>query len=146
MQMRYEAASRELVTREAKGLRSKSRIAFIRYGSLPLKGAWSPLPIIVPSPDQPLFVATRALPFNDFHADDLHILANKVGRGGNPPVPVKTFSAHNARAMEYVTEGGPFLYNPSYCESYRPTARRGTPFANGSRVMSLSAAQNQRRS
>ncbi len=30
-------------------------------------------------------------------------------------------------AIERVTKGGSFLCNPSYCESYRPTARRGTP-------------------
>jgi formylglycine-generating enzyme required for sulfatase activity len=31
-----------------------------------------------------------------------------------------------------VTKGGSFLCNPSYCESYRPTARRGTPYDTGS--------------
>lgn len=31
-----------------------------------------------------------------------------------------------------VTKGGSFLCNPSYCESYRPSARRGTPFDTGS--------------
>lgn len=30
-----------------------------------------------------------------------------------------------------VTKGGSFLCNPSYCESYRPTARRGTPYDTG---------------
>ncbi len=30
-----------------------------------------------------------------------------------------------------VTKGGSFLCNPSYCESYRPTARRGTPHDTG---------------
>jgi formylglycine-generating enzyme required for sulfatase activity len=31
-----------------------------------------------------------------------------------------------------VIKGGSFLCNPSYCESYRPSARRGTPFDTGS--------------
>jgi formylglycine-generating enzyme required for sulfatase activity len=31
-----------------------------------------------------------------------------------------------------VTKGGSFLCNPSYCESYRPSARRGTPYDTGS--------------
>ncbi|MGH7176372.1 MAG: formylglycine-generating enzyme family protein [Tepidisphaeraceae bacterium] len=31
-----------------------------------------------------------------------------------------------------VIKGGSFLCNPSYCESYRPTARRGTPYDTGS--------------
>ncbi len=29
-------------------------------------------------------------------------------------------------------QGGSFLCNPSYCESYRPSARRGTPSDTGS--------------
>ncbi len=41
--------------------------------------------------------------------------------------------AVEAAAGEYrrVTKGGSFLCNPSYCESYRPTARRGTPYDTG---------------
>ena len=31
-----------------------------------------------------------------------------------------------------VTKGGSFLCAPSYCESYLPTARRGTPYDTGS--------------
>lgn len=31
-----------------------------------------------------------------------------------------------------VIKGGSFLCNPEYCESYRPTARRGTPYDTGS--------------
>ncbi len=31
-----------------------------------------------------------------------------------------------------VIKGGSFLCNPSYCESYRPSARRGTPSDTGS--------------
>jgi formylglycine-generating enzyme required for sulfatase activity len=31
-----------------------------------------------------------------------------------------------------VIKGGSYLCNPSYCESYRPTARRGTPYDTGS--------------
>jgi len=30
-----------------------------------------------------------------------------------------------------VNKGGSFLCHPSYCESYRPTARRGTPYDTG---------------
>jgi formylglycine-generating enzyme len=33
---------------------------------------------------------------------------------------------------QYVVKGGSFLCNPSYCESYRPTARRGIPPDTGS--------------
>ena len=40
----------------------------------------------------------------------------------------------DARADEFrrVIKGGSFLCHPSYCESYRPTARRGTPYDTGS--------------
>ncbi len=43
------------------------------------------------------------------------------------PQPVKGTSDEVRR----VTKGGSFLCNPSYCESYRPTARRGTPYDTG---------------
>jgi formylglycine-generating enzyme required for sulfatase activity len=33
--------------------------------------------------------------------------------------------------FQRVTKGGSFLCSASYCESYRPTARRGTPFDTG---------------
>jgi len=35
-------------------------------------------------------------------------------------------------ALRRVIKGGSFLCNPSYCESYRPTARRRTPHDTGS--------------
>jgi formylglycine-generating enzyme required for sulfatase activity len=37
-----------------------------------------------------------------------------------------------AHEVRRVIKGGSFLCNPSYCESYRPSARRGTPFDTGS--------------
>jgi formylglycine-generating enzyme required for sulfatase activity len=41
-----------------------------------------------------------------------------------------------------VTKGGSFLCNPSYCESYRPTARRGTPYDTGSGHVGFRCAQS----
>jgi formylglycine-generating enzyme required for sulfatase activity len=38
---------------------------------------------------------------------------------------------HPNETDEHVTKGGSFLCNPSYCESYRPSARRGTPADTG---------------
>jgi formylglycine-generating enzyme required for sulfatase activity len=35
-------------------------------------------------------------------------------------------------AERRVTKGGSFLCHPDYCESYRPSARRGTPPDTGS--------------
>lgn len=45
----------------------------------------------------------------------------------NPSGPSTGGSAHNPRQRERVTKGGSFLCHISYCESYRPSARRGTP-------------------
>jgi formylglycine-generating enzyme required for sulfatase activity len=64
---------------------------------------------------------------SDFYADDVHAKAKPRGVCCDPMGPEKTFSAHNPLAVERVTKGGSFLCSPAYCESYRPTARRGTP-------------------
>lgn len=45
----------------------------------------------------------------------------------NPAGPEKSWSPINPRQEERVTKGGSFLCHVSYCESYRPSARRGTP-------------------
>ncbi len=41
-----------------------------------------------------------------------------------------------------VTKGGSFLCNPSYCESYRPTARRGTPHDTGMEHIGFRCVKN----
>lgn len=43
----------------------------------------------------------------------------------NPAGPAKSFDPLEPYAAERVIKGGSFLCNASYCESYRPTARRG---------------------
>ena len=67
----------------------------------------------------------------DFYADDVHTRATAAEKAqgvcSNPSGPAKTFSAHNPLAIERVTKGGSFLCNADYCESFRPSARRGTP-------------------
>ena len=45
----------------------------------------------------------------------------------NPAGPTKSWSPINPAQEERVTKGGSFLCHVSYCESYRPSARRGTP-------------------
>ena len=45
----------------------------------------------------------------------------------NPTGPSKSWSPINPTQEERVTKGGSFLCHISYCESYRPSARRGTP-------------------
>jgi len=71
---------------------------------------------------------------NDFYSADVHVAAssNKEKVSCDPAGPEKTFSPHNPFANEHVIKGGSFLCNPNYCESYRPSARRGTPYDTGS--------------
>lgn len=70
---------------------------------------------------------------SDFYADDVHAIAarSKEKVQINPKGPDRTRSTHNPLSVERVIKGGSFLCNPSYCESYRPTARRGTPIDTG---------------
>ena len=71
----------------------------------------------------------------DFYRADAHELAaDHLAATGdkfylNPKGPRGSFNPTNAvpEAVERVTKGGSFLCSVSYCESYRPTARRGTP-------------------
>ena len=63
----------------------------------------------------------------DLYRADIHIQAAK--QPGCCLIITQSFDPTNAvpNAVERVTKGGSFLCNPNYCESYRPTARRGTP-------------------
>ncbi len=47
----------------------------------------------------------------------------------NPKGPAETFNPTRdvPNSLEHVTKGGSFLCSASYCESYRPSARRGVP-------------------
>jgi formylglycine-generating enzyme required for sulfatase activity len=49
----------------------------------------------------------------------------------NPTGPGKSWSPDHPSQQERVTKGGSFLCHVSYCESYRPAARRGTPTDTG---------------
>ncbi len=59
------------------------------------------------------------------HAEISAMSCDRIVDGA--PMPVKAAPGEVRR----VTKGGSFLCNPSYCESYRPTARRGTPYDTG---------------
>jgi formylglycine-generating enzyme len=50
----------------------------------------------------------------------------------NPQGPDSTFDPADPYAVRRVIKGGSFLCHESYCESYRPSARRGTPPDTGS--------------
>jgi sulfatase modifying factor 1 len=76
----------------------------------------------------------------DLYRIDAHALATKellkTGASSchNPTGPSDTFNPvrEMASSAERVIKGGSFLCHVSYCESYRPTARRGTPPDTGS--------------
>jgi formylglycine-generating enzyme required for sulfatase activity len=46
--------------------------------------------------------------------------------------PTESWDPADPNAPKRVVKGGSFLCSPSYCESYRPSARRGTPPDTGS--------------
>ena len=76
----------------------------------------------------------------DLYRADVHALAaQQIAQAGgdcclNPAGPSRTFNPMSAvvDAPERVVKGGSFLCNVNYCESYRPTARRGIPPDTGS--------------
>jgi sulfatase modifying factor 1 len=50
----------------------------------------------------------------------------------NPQGPTSTYDPADPYAVRRVIKGGSFLCHVTYCESYRPSARRGTPPDTGS--------------
>jgi formylglycine-generating enzyme required for sulfatase activity len=71
----------------------------------------------------------------DLYRADVHtLMLVETAKSGatccdNPKGPTKCFNPMRPvpDAVERVTKGGSFLCHVSYCESYRPSARRGTP-------------------
>jgi len=63
----------------------------------------------------------------DYFADLAH-----AGLAKDPRGPKASFDPGDPYAKKRVIKGGSFLCNVSYCESYRPSARRGTPPDTGS--------------
>lgn len=76
----------------------------------------------------------------DIYRVDAHALsAEEMQRSGavccdNPKGPAAGFNPTRAvpASIERVIKGGSYLCSESYCESYRPAARRGTPPDTGS--------------
>jgi formylglycine-generating enzyme required for sulfatase activity len=65
-----------------------------------------------------------------YRADTPAALAN-LGKCENPGGPQSSLDPDEPYARKRVTKGGSFLCHVSYCESYRPSARRGTAFDSG---------------
>jgi formylglycine-generating enzyme len=67
----------------------------------------------------------------DAFAEALTKLANK-NVCGDTGGPSNSWDPADPYEQKRVVKGGSFLCSPSYCESYRPSARRGTPPDTGS--------------
>jgi sulfatase modifying factor 1 len=61
---------------------------------------------------------------------------------GERPVPGDPSPPTVPGAERRVTKGGSFLCHPDYCESYRPSARRGTPPDTGSSHVGFRCAKD----
>jgi sulfatase modifying factor 1 len=68
---------------------------------------------------------------NDWYRPDTYSQRTEQHSCQNPKGPDQSFNPMNPASPERVTKGGSFLCHISYCESYRPAARRGTPFDTG---------------
>ena len=65
----------------------------------------------------------------DYYRADLHEQNAKTDCCINPPGPTESFDPTQPLATSpvRVIKGGSYLCSDSYCESYRPSARRGSP-------------------
>jgi formylglycine-generating enzyme len=64
---------------------------------------------------------------SDWYRADAFVDWASAGACENPRGPSQSFDPNEPRTPKRVVKGGSFLCSPSYCESYRPSARRGTP-------------------
>jgi formylglycine-generating enzyme required for sulfatase activity len=63
----------------------------------------------------------------DWYRDDMHQQLAGENPAINPSSPESPSDAANPGAPSRVVKGGSFLCHVDYCESYRPSARRGLP-------------------
>ena len=68
----------------------------------------------------------------DRYRADRHARLARQGLVENPQSPKETFYPGDPNTERRVIKGGSFLCHVDYCESYRPSARRGTPIDTGS--------------
>src|SRR6516162_4435874 len=69
---------------------------------------------------------------SDWYRADAHVEATSKSICRDPAGQAESSDPADAYSPKRVVKGGSFLCNPSYCESYRPSARRGTPPDTGS--------------
>lgn len=65
---------------------------------------------------------------SDWYRPDTHARQKLTGECSDPQGPRASYNPTTPyQTEERVTKGGSFLCQDTYCESYRPSARRGTP-------------------
>jgi formylglycine-generating enzyme len=69
---------------------------------------------------------------SDWYRVDSNIEAASKNVCRDPRGPTESYDPGDPYSPKRVVKGGSFLCNPDYCESYRPSARRGTPPDTGS--------------
>jgi formylglycine-generating enzyme len=69
---------------------------------------------------------------SDWYRADSNIEAASKNVCRDPRGPAESCDPGDPYAPKRLVKGGSFLCNPDYCESYRPSARRGTPPDSGS--------------
>jgi formylglycine-generating enzyme required for sulfatase activity len=68
---------------------------------------------------------------SDWYRSDTHERNAKTDCCINPAGPTDSFDPAQPFTPERVIKGGSYLCSEVYCESYRPTARRGSPADTG---------------
>ncbi|MGI8672910.1 MAG: formylglycine-generating enzyme family protein [Luteitalea sp.] len=68
----------------------------------------------------------------DWYRADTYVARASQGLCENPPGPLDSFDPAEPTMAKRVIKGGSYLCHASYCESYRPSARRGTSPDTGS--------------
>jgi sulfatase-modifying factor enzyme 1 len=63
---------------------------------------------------------------SDWYRVDTHIEAASQNVCRDPAGPSESYDPGDPYSPKRVVKGGSFLCNPDYCESYRPSTRRGT--------------------
>lgn len=69
---------------------------------------------------------------NDRFRHTRHAELARKGLAENPTCPTTSFDPSDPYSERRTIKGGSYLCHVDYCESYRPTARRGTPPDTGS--------------
>ncbi len=80
---------------------------------------------------------------SDWYRPDTFVLRSNEPSCHNPSGPSTSWNPINPRQEERVTKGGSFLCHISYCESYRPSARRGTPPDTGMSHIGFRCAKSE---